>query len=82
MSADGAGISKTEGATTAPIWSLAVSIAIPEPNFIQICAASEWLDPASRRAFLLETAAANRRRVCRSDRRADFLGAFRAAGDR
>jgi hypothetical protein len=35
-----------------------VSIAIPEPNFIQICAASEWLDPASRRAFLLETAAA------------------------
>ena len=35
-----------------------MSIAIPEPNFIQICAASEWLDPASRRAFLLETAAA------------------------
>jgi hypothetical protein len=35
-----------------------VSIAIPKPNFIQICAASEWLDPASRRAFLLETAAA------------------------
>jgi hypothetical protein len=33
-----------------------MSIAIPEPNFIQICAASEWLDPASRRAFLLETA--------------------------
>jgi hypothetical protein len=34
-----------------------VSIAIPEPNFIQIYAASEWLDPASRRAFLIETAA-------------------------
>jgi hypothetical protein len=35
-----------------------VSIAIAEPNFLQISAASEWLDPAPRRAFLLETAAA------------------------
>jgi hypothetical protein len=35
-----------------------VSIAIPEPNYVQICAASEWLNPASRRTFLLETAAA------------------------
>jgi hypothetical protein len=35
-----------------------VSIAIPELNFVQICAASEWLDPASRRASLFETAAA------------------------
>ena len=58
MSADGARNQQSEGTTTAPLWSLAVSIAIPELNFVQICAASEWLDPASRRAFLLETAAA------------------------